>query len=400
MLTTFLTTLRTQLRRPSMLIWVFAFPVILSTIFLFMFSGFSANANGVPDSVPVAVVADTGWRDSAFSQVIDALSQTSDENDALLDAILVPDADEARQLVESGQAVGYLAVDAEGVPSLVLAQNGAGNLTNSAFEADRSILDAVTSSYVRNSSLVKAVAEKDPAALADPDRVTRALGLSSGIERVQLTHGTPDETVRYYYALLGMAALMAAQGAAIAVTRLQPAEGDLGARLCASGTGRMRMLLGALLGSWVVSMLALCLAFAFMRLVARIDFGGRDALCLLGLATSSLLATSIGAAIGVAPLRGGAKSRGGLVAALSCLASLFAGLYGEGAMELSDYLAKAWPPSVWVNPARLITDQFYALYYYDSLAPFALRALACVAASVALMGIVAALTVRSSHEHL
>lgn len=53
-----------------------------------------------------------------------------------------------------------------------------------------------------------------------------------------------------------------------------------------------------------------------------------------------------------------------------------------------------------MNPARLITDQFYALYYYDSLAPFALRAAACVAASVALMGVVAALTVRSSHEHL
>ena len=29
MLTTFLNTLRTQLRRPDMLVWVFAFPVIL-----------------------------------------------------------------------------------------------------------------------------------------------------------------------------------------------------------------------------------------------------------------------------------------------------------------------------------------------------------------------------------
>ena len=206
--------------------------------------------------------------------------------------------------------------------------------------------------------------------------------------------------MRYYYALLGMAALMAAQSAAIAVTQLQPGEGGLGARLCASGTGRMHMLLGALLGSWAVSTLALGLAFAFMRLVARIDFGGRDALCLLGLATSSLLATAIGTAIGAAPLRGGTKSRAGMVTALSCLASLFAGLYGEGAMQLSDSLAQAWPPSVWVNPARLITDQFYALYYYDSLAPFALRAAVCVAASVALMGVVAALTVRSSHEHL
>lgn len=393
MLTTFLNTLRTQLRRPGTLVWVLAFPVILCTIFLFMFSGLSTD--GIPDPVPVAVVADSNWRGSSFSQVVDALSGRS-TGEALLDVTEVASAGEARGVVEAGQAVGYLAVDAAGTPSLALAQDAAGG----AFEADRSILDAVTSSYVRNEALVKAIAQKDPSVLSDPDALARALGLSSGIERVRLTHGTPDETVRYYYALLGLAALMAAQSAAIAVTQLQPGEGGLGARLCASGTGRMHMLLGALLGSWAVSMLALSLAFAFMRLVARIDFGGRDTLCLLGLATSSLLATAIGAAIGAAPLRGGAKSRAGMVSALSCLASLFAGLYGEGAMQLSDSLAQAWPPSVWVNPARLITDQFYALYYYDSLAPFALRAAVCVAASVALMGVVAALTVRSSHEHL
>ena len=257
MLTTFLNTLRTQLRRPSMLVWVFAFPVILCTIFLFMFSGFSTD--GVPDPVPVVVVTDSNWRGSSFSQVVDALSGRS-ADEALLDVTEAASADEARGVVEAGQAVGYLAVDAAGTPSLALAQDAAGGLASSAFEADRSILDAVTSSYVRNEALVKAIAQKDPSALSDPAALARALGLSSGIERVRLTHGTPDETVRYYYALLGMAALMAAQSAAIAVTQLQPGEGGLGARLCASGTGRMRMLLGALLGSWAVSMLGLGLA--------------------------------------------------------------------------------------------------------------------------------------------
>ena len=55
MLTTFLNTLRTQLRRPGTLVWVLAFPIILCTIFLFMFSGLSTD--GMPDPVPVAVVA-------------------------------------------------------------------------------------------------------------------------------------------------------------------------------------------------------------------------------------------------------------------------------------------------------------------------------------------------------
>ena len=266
MLTTFLNTLRTQLRRPDTLVWVFAFPVILCTIFLFMFSGLSTD--GVPDPVPVAVVADSNWRGSSFSQVVDALSGRS-TGEALLDVTEAASAGAAQGMVEAGQAVGYLAVDAAGTPSLALAQDAAGDLASGAFEADRSILDAVTSSYVRNEALVKAIAQKDPSVLSDPTALARALGLSSGIERVRLTHGTPDETVRYYYALLGMAALMAAQGAAIAVTQLQPGEGGLGARLCASGTGRMHMLLGALLGSWAVSTLALGLAGAVRRRVPR-----------------------------------------------------------------------------------------------------------------------------------
>ena len=136
MLTTFLNTLRTQLRRPSMLVWVFAFPIILCTIFLFMFSGLSTD--GVPDPVPVVVVTDSNWRGSSFSQVVDALSGRS-ADEALLDVTEAASADEARGMVEAGQAVGYLAVDAAGTPSLALARDAASDLASSAFEADRSI---------------------------------------------------------------------------------------------------------------------------------------------------------------------------------------------------------------------------------------------------------------------
>lgn len=394
MWTTFLNTVRRQLRRPSMLVWVFAFPVILSTIFVFMFS--SLSTDGVPDAVRVAVVRDTAWDESTFSQVVDALAGA---DDALLKVHAAKDAKAARALLDRGDVLGVYSVDAQGEPSLLLRSSAPAGLSDTVFAADRSILDSVASSYRQNEALIASVAEDDPAALADPSALKRALGLDMGVKQVRLTHGTPDECVRYYYALLGMAALMAAQGAAIAVVELRPGESELGARVCASGTSRVSQLLGALAGSWLVSLLGLGLAFAFMRLVAGVDFGGRDLLCIAGLATSSLLATGIGAAVGVLPLRGGVKSRTGILTALSCLASLFAGLYGEGAMQLSDSLAKAVPASVWINPARLITDQFYCLYYYDSLAPFALRAGACVGIAAALLLIAAAVTLRSSHEY-
>lgn len=398
MLSTFICTVRVQLRRPSELVWVFAFPIILCTIFLFMFS--SLSTDGLPEPVRVAVVADDAWDESVFLQVVDALASEDRSGGPLLEVHRTRDSTTAKALVRRGDVIGYYSANAQGGPALTLASSAPVGTSDAFFEADRSILDTIASSYAQNAALVEKTLADDPSIAADPAAIERALGISAGIERVRLTHGTPDETVRYYYALLGMAALMAAEAGVLAVVRLQPAESDLAARVCSSGTSRVAQLTGALLGGWFVSMLALSLAFAYMRLVAGIDFSGRDALCIAGLAAASLLSTAIGALIGVLPLRGGPKAKMGMVTAFSCLMSLFAGLYGEGAMRLSDNLARTFPASTWINPARLITDQFYALYYYDSLEPFALRAAACVGAASMMLGIACAATLRSSHEHL
>ena len=398
MLTTFICTVRTQLRRPSELVWVFAFPIILCTIFMFMFS--SLSTDGLPEPVRVAVVEGDTWDSSAFSQVVDALASDAREGGPLLEVHRARDAKTAKALVRRGDVIGYYTVNAQGEPALTLASTAPAGTSEAYFEADRSILDSIANAYTQNAALVEKALTDDPSIAANPAAIEHALGISAQVERVRLTHGTPDETVRYYYALLGMAALMAAEAGVLAVVRLQPAESDLAARVCASGTSRVAQLTGALLGSWFVSMLALSLAFAYMRVVAGVDFSGRDVLCIAGLAASSLLSTAIGALIGVLPLRGGAKAKTGMVTAFSCFMSLFAGLYGEGAMQLSDDLARAFPASAWINPARLITDQFYALYYYDSLEPFALRAAACVGAAAVMLGIACAATLRSSHEHL
>ena len=51
--------------------------------------------------------------------------------------------------------------------------------------------------------------------------------------------------------------------------------------------------------------------------------------------------------------------------------SLPAGLYGDPAMALSDWLTAHLPWLQTINPAVQATNAFYTLTYYDSLAPFA-----------------------------
>lgn len=86
--------------------------------------------------------------------------------------------------------------------------------------------------------------------------------------------------------------------------------------------------------------------------------------------------------------------------ALTCLLSLFAGLYGEPTMELADTIAQALPAATWLNPVCLIRDLFYTVYYYDTLVPFSLRLAACAGIAAVLLAVSAACMRRSAHEHL
>ena len=61
----------------------------------------------------------------------------------------------------------------------------------------------------------------------------------------------------------------------------------------------------------------------------------------------------------------------GLLTGTTCLLSLFAGLYGEPVMNMADQLARDYPLLASLNPAKVVTDTFYSLYYYDGLEVFA-----------------------------
>ena len=398
--TSFLVSVKSLVRTPSVIVWVLAFPLIMSAIFLFMFSGM--RTDGVVDPVPVALVAPVDEKDDAsagsFTQVVDALAEPGE--DRLLDLRRVRTADEAEVLLASGEIDGYFEIASDGAPALTVGSAYTLSSVDGETAVNRTILETVASSYVQSRALLEEVAQRDSAALADPAAVADALGIHVAVEQAQITHARPEEIVRYYYALLGMSTLMASQAGMLAVAYAQPGVSALGARRAVSGTSRLRQLAGCVLGAWAVSTVALALAFAFLRLVAGVDFGGREGLALVSVAVCALLATALGACVGALPLSAGISARSGILTALTCVLSLFAGLYGTAAMELADNLAHTLPWTSWVNPTKLVCDTFYALYYYTSLAPFAARLAACVAGALALLAVAGAIFRRQSYEHL
>ena len=396
MLETIKVTMLARARRADFWIWCLAFPIILATLFIFMFGNLKNSE--VVATVPVAVVTDDAWESSGFSRVVDALS--GDGSDALLDVVEVSGAGEAERLLDDGEVCGVYAVDDGGDPQVTLGGTASSTEGSSDEAVNRSILEAVASSYTQSYALVERTIEDDPSVLADPSAIARALGIQAEVQRVSLTRSTPDDTVRFYYALLGMAALYASTSAASA---LLDAAGDLsplGARRCVGGQSRLSMLVGTLLGCWAVALLCLVLVFLFVRFVAGVDFAGREGLALLGLAASSLFSVTFGMLAAALPIGGGKQSRTGLLTAVNCVGSLFAGLYGTPAMRLADEVARVCPAEAWLNPPKLISDTFTNLYFYEGLWPFFSHVLACVGLAVAFLAVTTLVFRRQRYEHL
>ena len=446
MWTTFKATVRTLLLTPSAVVWTLIFPIVLATVFNFMFE--PMRSTGSVEAVEVAVVADDAWEDSPFSQVVDTLSEA---DEPLLAVHPVATEQEARELIAEGSVAGAYIVDAAGnegnaeqsgsdeldavdaagpadaagaasgsgtaagssdvstvtssagstgAPRIILAPAGSGTGSDASYDVNRAILESVVTSYLQSEALIEELATHDPVALSDPTTIENALGLSVSVREVSLTHAQPDSMVRFYYALLGMASIFAAQLAGESVWHLQPTSSAAGARRAVSGTSRMRLLIPTIGACWAVSTTFLAIAFGYICLTAHIDFSGREGLCLVGIAASSLLSCGIGALVGALPGRMGSDSRRGILTALTCLLSLFAGLYGEPTMELADTVAHVFPAATWLNPVCLIRDLFYTVYYYDTLVPFSLRLAACAGIAAVLLAVSAACMRRSAHEHL
>lgn len=298
MINTIIITVKTLLRRPSTWVWGALFPIALSTMFMFMFANLSSD--GKVDPVPVAVVADEAWDASTFKDVATSLAKEGD--DQLLKIHECDDAAEANHALKSGEVAGVYTVDDAGAPKLTLLSSYDSSRASTVL-TDRSILETVASSYTQNAELMRQIAQDNPAALADPEAVARALSLKGGTRRVSLTRTTPDGTTIYYYALFGLVAMMSSEFAALAVVDLQPNLSGLGARRCVGGVSKTASLAGIFVGSWLVSFASMAIAIGYVRLVVGIDFGGREGLCLAGGAASALAATGLGFLWGRFPLR-------------------------------------------------------------------------------------------------
>ena len=406
-------TVRMLIRQRDVLIWVVLFPLALATLFHVMLSNIDESYR--VDPVSCVVVADDNFNsDQAmfFREMLDEVSAPGDGR--VLSVTKVATLEEGRDAVVSGDAAACITVDEEGLPSMHVSPLAA-SLTEDSI--DQSVVRAVLDQYrqiyaeMKQTFLARPSAQEmqappsqseleEFAHSADMNEAASAF-MSNAVktQQVDVLRVQSSSTVRYYYALMGFAALMSITVSINAVSAARANTSAVGARRQISGVSPARQMAVAMAASFVTVFFCLLLAFVYMRFALGVEFGGRDGLAMLALAACSLMSTTLGAAIGAIP-KIPTPGKTGIATGITCFCALFAGLYGEPSMQLADQVSQNAPWAVLFNPAAQAANAFYDLTYYDSFAPFFVT-LGVLTAMAAVFFVVAALLMRrQNYERL
>lgn len=372
----FFINVKTSMRDSSSLFWFLAFPVILAALMLGIMSnlqdGYTAAAQ------PFAIVSDANWKASpGADELVSSLSKKSKAGSNVTQLLIpttVDSMDEANTRLDSRKDIGYLYADSDGLINMVLSDREATSIQSDATASEGiavSILSASLGSFNQSNSARITLAHQSPDMLASASTpILLQSGGQTYTKDIRLTHIKPSVTAPYFFAVLGMACLLGASIAASMITRTQPNLSALGARRSTSPCPKWQQTAGAFLASWFFCFISLLIAYVFVRTVCGVTTGGRDPVALLAIVIGTFMSTAFGSLIGAIP-KISLEVKMGLTIGIDCSLSALVGLYGSPMMDLSYAIQEHVPILHLLNPVKQVSNLFYDIVYYDSLAPFA-----------------------------
>jgi ABC-2 type transport system permease protein len=166
-----------------------------------------------------------------------------------------------------------------------------------------------------------------------------------------------------FYTLIAMTCLYGGIMGAVAINWCLANMSNVGKRLSMTPVSKIKLVLSSALAGYVVQLVGIVLLLAFTAGVLKVNYGDRiNEIILLSL-VGSFAGITMGVAVTSAiKVSEGAKT--GILIGFTMLGCFFAGMMGVSMKYIVD---KNMPIINKLNPANMITDGFYSLYYYDTL---------------------------------
>ena len=183
------------LRNRGVVIWVLLFPLLLATVFVFMFDGYASG--GATGAARVGVVSDGS---AAADELTAVLGELAGGEDAVLEVVTYPDEASAAAEAEAEEVCAYVVASADAAPRMEVPARSTGTV-------DQAVVQLVLERYLQVSATMAALAEADPTALSSAESATNLAEALAGddvlTERLSVLRAESSEFARFYYAMLG-----------------------------------------------------------------------------------------------------------------------------------------------------------------------------------------------------
>lgn len=348
--------LKILLKNKSLIFWTFAFPILLGTLFNVAFSNIEKSEK--LSIIDIAIInSDEFDNDKIFKETMQTLSDDNNKNKIF--NITYTDISKAKKMLLNEEITGYLKFNENNIDIIV---NSSGiNET-----ILRSIVDEIEREKEVINTLVKKETEKGN---IDYTAIYNKIALllnNSNATLKDISNKNLSYTMIEYYTLVAMAVLYGALISMNVVNYKLANMNSVGKRTAVSKVGKGKLLLGSLLASYIVQMLSLLILLVYTIFVLKVDYGSDIMHVILLIAIGSLASLTLGLGVSTM-LKINENAKTGILIAITMLWSTLSGMMGITTKYVID---KNIPILNILNPANMITDAFYSLYYYDTLNRF------------------------------
>lgn len=368
--------LKTLLRNKALIFWTFAFPIILGTLFNLAFSDIENKET--LDIIDIAIINNEEFKNDAyFTESFKALSKKS--KDQLFNTKYT-NLSTAKNLLKENKITGYLLFENNEVKITV---NDKGyNETILRFVVDeissqKEMLETITSKEITDSY-------KAGNLNVDYEKIyqdTLNLINDTSPKLNNISNSNLSYTMIEYYTLLAMACLYGAIISMFITNKKLANMSSAGKRTSISPAHKRTLLLGSFLASYLVQLLGIIILYLYTIFVIKVDYGNNIFLVFLLLMTGSFAGLSLGIAIATV-LKSNENAKMGILISLTMFFSFLSGMMG---ITMKYVIDSNIPLLNKINPAAMITDGFYSLYYYDTLDRFYFNIISLLLFSVILL---------------
>jgi len=371
--------LKTLFRSKMLIFWTFAFPIILGTFFNLAFSDIEKSETF--DAVNIAIIENEDFKKNEF--IKEAFKNISDENneDRIFN-IKYTNEEEAKKLLEEDEVVGYMLLD-EDTPKLTFKSNG----------TNETIFKYAVEEILQTQKIVNSKAQenvekeiKSGNFNIDYEKIYKEI-----LEKVQnqtanikdVTSNNLSYTMIEFYTLIAMTCLYGGLLGMVAINKNLANMSNNGKRVSVAPTSKGKVVLSSLLAGYITQIVGVALLFIYTIFVLKVDYGSNLPLVILLCLVGSLAGLSMGTAIGTV-FKASENTKTGVVIAVTMLGCFLSGMMGITMKYIVD---KNAPIVNIINPANMITDGLYSLYYYTTLDRYIFNMVSLAIFSIIMIGI-------------